>query len=340
MPKQYRYHDTLILVVDDEVSVLQFLRALLHEAGYQQVMCAQSVQEATQRLHTVQPDLLLLDWHLSDADSAEVIRAVRVLYPEEIIPVIVLTGDHSPLVKHRALLAGASDFLNKPFDISEVLLRIQNQLEIRHLHKQRARELDLARLEILERLARAAEYRDDATGQHIVRVGRLSEQIGRVLGLDEQTLFQLRHAAPLHDVGKIGVPDAILRKPRPLTRKEWRIMQQHTLIGANILQGCAYPTLEMARTIALTHHERWDGRGYPQGLQGEQIPLWGRIVAVADAYDAMTNDRPYRPALSHEQAIEILRTERERQFDPMIVDAFLEPAMFSMGSPDPINAAP
>lgn len=334
MLKHTRYHNALICVVDDELHTLEFLRALLHEAGYQRVMYAQSVQEATQRLHTVQPDLLLLDWHLNDADSAEVIRAVRTLYPDEIIPVIVLTGDISPSVKHSALLAGASDFLNKPFDITEVLLRIHNQLEIRHLHKMRAHELELARLEILERLARAAEYRDDATGQHIVRVGRLSEQIGRVLGLDEEMLFQLRHAAPLHDVGKIGVPDAILRKPTALTPDEWQTMQQHTLIGANILEGCPYPTLEMARTIALTHHERWDGQGYPHGLQGEQIPLWGRIVAVADAYDAMTNDRPYRRALSHEQAIETLRAERERHFDPMIVDAFLEPTAFSLEEPE------
>jgi putative two-component system response regulator len=131
------------------------------------------------------------------------------------------------------------------------------------------------------------------------------------------------------DVGKIGVPDAILRKPAPLTHEEWAVMQQHTEIGARILEGCTYPVIQMARTIALTHHERWDGKGYPQGLRGEEIPLWGRIVAVVDAYDAMTNDRPYRPALSHEQAIETLRAEREKQFDPMIVDAFLDPATFS-----------
>lgn len=337
MLKQARYYDALICVVDDEASTLDFLRALLHEAGYQRVVCARSVQEATQLLHTIQPDLLLLDWHLSDADSSEVIRVIRVTYPDEIIPVIVLTGDLSPTIKHNALLAGASDFLNKPFDITEVLLRIQNHLEIRRLHQTRARELELARLEILERLARAAEYRDDTTGQHIIRVGRLSEQIGRVLGLDEDRLFQLRHAAPLHDVGKIGVPDAILRKPGALNREEWQIMQQHTVIGARILEDCPYPVIDMARQIALTHHERWDGRGYPHGLQGEEIPLWGRIVAVADAYDAMTSDRPYRPALSHEQAVEILRAERERQFAPDIVDAFLEPHAFPLKEPAPYD---
>jgi putative two-component system response regulator len=200
---------------------------------------------------------------------------------------------------------------------------------MRWLYQTRERELELARLEILERLARAAEYRDDATGQHIIRVGRLSEQVGRVLGLNEERLFELRHAAPLHDVGKIGVPDAILRKPEPLAPDEWVLMRQHTEIGARILEGCANPVVQMARTIALTHHEHWNGAGYPQGLCGEEIPLWGRIVAVVDAYDAMTNDRPYRPALSHEQAIETIRAEREKQFDPLIVDAFLDPATFS-----------
>lgn len=323
------YSEALICVVDDELSALDLMRTILAEAGYQRVVTARSVREAVQVLQTACPDLVLLDWHLSDTDSGEFIRVLHTLYPEEVIPVIVLTADPSPTVKHEALRAGASDFLHKPFDITEVLLRMQNLLEIRRLHMTRTRELALARLETLERLARAAEFRDDTTGHHIIRVGRLSEQIGRVLGLDEEQLFQLRHAAPLHDVGKIGIPDAILRKPGALTRDEWRLMQQHTEIGARILEGCPYPVLEMARQIALTHHERWDGRGYPQGLCGNEIPLWGRIVAVADAYDAMTSPRPYRPALSHEQAVEIIYAERGYHFDPVVVDAFLDPATFS-----------
>ncbi|MEJ5385055.1 MAG: HD domain-containing phosphohydrolase [Fimbriimonadales bacterium] len=308
--------------MDDEPSAREFMEILLREAGYTHVLTAGSALEAINLLTRERPDLVLLDWHLGADDSGIVIRRLRMSYPDEIIPVIVLTADMAPAVKHSALAAGASDFLNKPFDITEAQLRIRNYLEMRRLYRSRAREL--------ERLARAAEYRDDLTGQHILRVGRLSEQIGRVLGLDEELLFQLRHAAPLHDVGKIGVPDAILRKPAPLTHEEWDIMRQHTIIGARILEGCVYPVIQMAQTIALTHHERWDGNGYPQGLRGEQIPLWGRIVAVVDAYDAMTNDRPYRPALSHEQAIEALRAEREQQFDPQVVDAFLDPTTFRM----------
>lgn len=328
MLKSQRHHDSTILVADDEPSALEFLSVLLHEAGFDRVLLAGSVAEALQHLESARPDLVLLDWHLGAEDSAEIIRHLRLSHADEIIPVIVLTADITPAVKHSALAAGASDFLHKPFDITEALLRIRNYLEMRRLYQTREHELELARLEILERLARAAEYRDDTTGQHIIRVGRLSEQIGRVLGLGEERLFELRHAAPLHDVGKIGIPDAILRKPARLTSDEWALMRQHTEIGARILEGCGYPVIQMAHTIALTHHERWDGKGYPQGLQGEEIPLWGRIVAVVDAYDAMVNDRPYRPALSHEQAIETLQAEREKQFDPLIVDAFLDPMAF------------
>lgn len=330
MLKNQRHYDATILVADDEPSALEFLSVLLREAGFERVLLARSVKEAIQHLETARPDLVLLDWHLGADDSADVIRHLRLYHADEIIPVIVLTADITPAVKHSALAAGASDFLHKPFDITEALLRIRNYLEMRRLYQTREHELDLARLETLERLARAAEYRDDTTGQHIIRVGRLSEQIGRVLGLSEERLFELRHAAPLHDVGKIGVPDAILRKPAPLTDDEWALMRQHPEIGARILEGCDYPVIQMARTIALTHHEHWDGTGYPQGLRGEEIPLWGRIVAVVDAYDAMVNNRPYRPALSHEQAIETLQSEREKQFDPQIVDAFLDPMAFEI----------
>ncbi|MCS6918850.1 MAG: response regulator [Fimbriimonadales bacterium] len=329
MLKVNHYDDAIVCVVDDEPNTLEFLRALLQEMGFHRVIATTNAHDTLQLMRTVRPDLMLLDWHLDDMDSEEVLRQLRLAYPDEIIPVIVLTGDLSPDVKHRALAVGASDFLHKPFDIAEALLRIQNHMEIRRLHQTRTRELELARVEILERLARAAEYRDDTTGQHIVRVGRLSEQIGRVMGLNEELLFQLRHAAPLHDVGKIGIPDSILRKSGALSPEEWQVMQQHTVIGARILEGCPYPVIQMAHQIALTHHERWDGEGYPQGLQGEQIPLWGRIVAVADAYDAMTSDRPYRPAMSHEQSVEIIRAERGRQFDPSVVDAFLCPATFA-----------
>ncbi len=332
-----------IVVVDDQEQTLDYLVQLLHESGCEKVYAVPNEEVLMKTLATIHPDIAIVDWHLRSMEGDTVIRILRELYPGEILPVIVLTGDPSPEVKTNALLVGATEFLNKPFSALDLVLRIRNLLELRQLHLQlaeqkyrveevlraRERELGLAQLEILERLARAAEYHDDLTGQHIVRVGRLSEMIGRVLGLDEETLHQLRFSAPLHDIGKIAIPDTILRKPGKLSHEERRIMREHTIIGARMLEGSTYPPVQMARIIALTHHERWDGRGYPCHLKGTEIPLWGRIVAVADAYDAMTHDRPYRPAMSHEMALQEIRRQRERQFDPMIVDAFLEPSTFA-----------
>lgn len=334
----------VVLVVDDEPLTVEYIASLLREAGYSQILTASNLQEVLNRLALAAPDIALVDWHLKGVEGKEVVRTLRARYSTEVLPIIVLTADLALEIKLEAFRSGATEFLHKPFQATEFLLRVRNLLEMRWLHQQlaeqklqierllqhRERELELARLEILERLACAAEYRDDLTGEHIVRVGRLSETIGRVLGLSEEVLFLLRHAAPLHDLGKIAIPDAILRKPRKLTHEERRIMRQHTLIGAQILEGCPYPAVEMARQIALTHHERWDGRGYPCRLKGTEIPLWGRIVALADAYDAMTHDRPYRPAKSFEEAVEEIRTQRGKQFDPIVVDAFLEPATFAV----------
>ncbi len=332
----------IILVVDDEPTTLEFLVELLSSAGYRYVYATSQVESVPDILERVRPDLALIDWHLDGIEGDNLIRLIRAQSEGSLIPVVVLTADPAPAIKMQALRAGATDFLNKPFDVTEALLRIGNLLELRHLHRslahekrtveqllsERTRDLELARLEILERLARAAEYRDDTTGQHIIRVGRLSEMIGRVMGLDETKLYQLRHAAPLHDVGKIGISDSILLKPTALTPEERQAMQRHTLIGAQILEGCPHETIEMARQIALSHHERWDGQGYPYGIAGETIPLWGRIVAVADAYDAMTHDRPYRRALNTEQALEEIRKNSGTQFDPTIVEAFTDPAHF------------
>lgn len=344
MPIGENTSQAVVLVVDDEPLTVEYITTLLQEAGYKQILTASDPQKALDCLALAAPDIALVDWHLKEVEGKEVVRTLRARYSTEVLPIIVLTADLAPEIKLDAFRSGATEFLHKPFQATEFLLRVRNLLEMRWLHQQlaeqklqierllqhRERELELARLEILERLARAAEYRDDLTGEHIVRVGRLSETIGRVLGLSEEVLFLLRHAAPLHDLGKIAIPDAILRKPGKLTHEERRIMRQHTLIGAQILEGCPYPAVEMARQIALTHHERWDGRGYPCRLKGTEIPLWGRIVALADAYDAMTHDRPYRPAKPLEEAVEEIRTQRGKQFDPIVVDAFLEPATFAV----------
>jgi putative two-component system response regulator len=255
----------------------------------------------------------------------------------EYLPVLVLTADISPEARARALSAGAKDFLTKPLDHLEVLLRIRNLLETRQLHLQlatqnrvldervqaRTRDLEEARIEILDRLAIAAEFRDDDTGQHTLRVGITSARIAERIDQAPSQVELIRRAAPLHDVGKIGIPDAILLKPGKLTPEEWRIMQTHATVGTRILRGSRAPVLQLAEQIALCHHERWDGTGYPTGTRGESIPLAARIVAVADVFDALTHDRPYKAAWPASDAIAEIRRQSGIQFDPLLVEAFL-----------------
>jgi len=252
----------------------------------------------------------------------------------------VLTADATPDAKRRALSAGARDFLTKPLDHIEVLLRIRNLLETRLLHVQlanqnqildervrlRTRELEAARVEILERLAVAAEYRDDDTGKHTARVGFVSARIAAAMDRPPSEVELIRRAAPLHDVGKIGIPDAILLKPGKLTPEEWAVMKEHAPIGAGILGGSTAPVLQLAEEIAASHHERWEGGGYPRGLAGTQIPLASRIVAVADVLDATTHERPYKPAWPLEDALAEIEAQAGRHFDPEVVEVFLPTA--------------
>jgi len=285
-----------------------------------------------------QPDLILLDLHMPGLDGFGVMETLKPLIPpESYVPVLVLTADITSEAKQRALANGAKDFLAKPFDVTEVLLRIRNLLETRVLYlelqhynrileqkvRARTQELEKAKIEILERLALAAEYRDDLTGQHTQRVGRAAGLLARALELPADQVELIRRASPLHDVGKIGIPDNILLKPHDLTPDEFEVLKAHTTMGARILSGSRFPLLQLAAEIALAHHERWDGKGYPQGLKGEAIPLAARIVAVVDAFDAMTNDRPYRKALSQPQALEILRRGGGSQWDRRLAETFV-----------------
>ncbi|HEX6589819.1 MAG TPA: HD domain-containing phosphohydrolase, partial [Longimicrobiales bacterium] len=240
----------------------------------------------------------------------------------------------------RALSAGAKDFMTKPLSPAELRLRVRNLLETRYLHEElrvnnesleqrvveRTREVEEARLDVLYRLARASEYRDDQTGRHTQRVGRLAERLSQVLGMEQSAYELMRRAAPLHDIGKIGIPDAILLKPSRLEPDEIAVMQTHTVIGANILSGSRSPLLLLAEEIALSHHERWDGRGYPNGLGEEEIPLSGRIVAVADVFDSLTHERPYKKAWSARDTLLEIEREAGKQFDPRVVDAMLRVA--------------
>ncbi len=325
-----------ILIVDDEPSNVSVLVRLLERHGYREVRGITDPREFDAVFGEFEPDLLLLDLHMPHRDGFSLMEGVRAVVPEsEYLPVLVLTGDLAPEVRERALSVGARDFITKPFDLTEVLLRIKNLMEARVLHlelrdynrtleervRERTRELAEAQLEILDRLARAAEYRDDLTGRHAQRVGLLAAELMREVGCDEDEAQLVRWAATLHDVGKIGIPDAILMKPGPLTPAEYELMKSHTAIGDQILSGSRFRLLQMAGEIASSHHERWDGGGY-RGLAGEEIPLVGRVVAVADAYDSLTHQRPYKDPVGSDEAADRIVRDRGTHFDPGVVDAF------------------
>ncbi|HEY3282389.1 MAG TPA: HD domain-containing phosphohydrolase [Armatimonadota bacterium] len=327
-----------VLIVDDEEVNVALLTEILTVTGYQHVVGTSDPLQVSSLYLEIDPDLIVLDLRMPYLDGFGVMETLRpMLESDSYLPILMLTGDITPEVRLRALSAGAKDFLTKPFDPSEVVLRIANLLETRHLYQAlklqnasleekvaaRTQELEAAYLQSLDRLALAAEYRDDTTGQHTRRVGRSSYHLARYLGLPEREAETLGRAAPLHDMGKIGIADSVLLKPGKLTPEEFEVIKTHTLIGARILSGGQSPLLLVAEEIALNHHERWDGTGYTPGLGGDQIPLSGRIVAVADAYDAITNDRPYKARRSPEQALSELEAGRCRQFDPQAVDAFV-----------------
>lgn len=327
------FADARILVVDDEGSNVHSLMRILRAASYGNVLGTTDSRAVADLYRQQDPDVILLDLHMPNLDGVAVLQQLRAMAgPQAFVPVLVLTGDSSPEARRRALSEGAKDFLTKPFEVGEVLLRIRNLLETRYLHREittqnqlleqrvreRTGELEDAYLDTLERLASAAEFRDDETGRHTERVGEVAALLGGALDLPEEDLFLIRRAAPLHDVGKIGIPDAILRKPGPLTGEEWEVMKTHASIGARILSGGRSRVVQLAEEIALYHHEQWDGQGYPQGVAGEAIPLSGRLVMVADVYDALTSDRVYRDAWPTEMVLAYIREYAGRRFDPAI----------------------
>jgi putative two-component system response regulator len=327
-----------ILVVDDQDANVLLLRRILESGGYREVVGLTDPREAGRTFDEYAPDLVMLDLHMPYLGGMEVLELlISKTPPGDYLPILILTADANREPKQACLAKGAKDFLLKPFDAAEVLLRIRNLLETRLLHlelrnynetleaqvRMRTWELEEARNEVIERLAVAAEYRDDATGGHIQRVGRLSADLAAAIGLPEGEVEMMAAAAPLHDVGKIGVSDVILLKPGRLTPMEFELVKVHPRIGAQILSGENFPLLAMAARIALTHHERWDGTGYPDGLAGEAIPLEGRIVGVADVFDALMAERPYKRAWSLEESVAEITAQRGRQFDPQVVDAFL-----------------
>src|SRR3954465_2989938 len=288
------FKNARILIVDDEAVNIDLLRRLLQRAGFSRIESTSDAREVADLYVKFRPDLILLDLHMPHRDGLAVMDELNQIAEASYLPILMLTGDDTQEAKREALSRGAKDFLNKPFHSDEVLLRIGTLLETRFLYLQiqsqnqilgakvrdRRRELEAPQIKIIERLARAAEFRDDNTGQHTERVGQMAALLARQVGLPDPQGSLIRRGGPLHDVGKIGIPDSVLLKLGKLTDEEFALVKTHTTIGARILSGSHFNLLKLAEEIAYSHHERWDGSGY-EGIVGDAIPLAGRIVAIA-----------------------------------------------------------
>ena len=318
--------------MDDVPLNISVVCAHLTCEGYHRFIKVTDSTQAITALYRDAPDLLLLDLMMPSVSGLDILQVVRADPHFAHLPVLILTASDDSQLKRAALDAGATDFLPKPIDADDLIPRVRNALTMkRHQDtleqqvRERTRELEDSRIEVVHCLARAAEQRDHDTGNHVVRVGRYVGIIARELGLDEETARLLELAAILHDVGKIGITDSILLKPGKLTEAEFAVMKQHCEFGHAICNPATSgesPLLKIASEIALTHHERWDGSGYPRGLSGADIPLAGRITAVADVFDALSSPRPYKPAFPLETCFAILHSERGAHFDPQVLDAF------------------
>jgi putative two-component system response regulator len=331
-----RVFDSRILIVDDQEANTLLLEEVLQGTGYRHLLSVTDPRLVLDLVTGFRPDLVLLDLHMPHLDGFEILALLREQAQDDHLPVIVLTADVTHQTRIRALDLGAKDFLTKPFDQLEVVTRIRNLLELRlawnDLREQnsvlelkvrdRTRELRETRLEVIHRLGRAAEFRDQGTGMHLLRISQFSQSMARVIGLPVEQSDLLLSASPMHDIGKIGIPDRILFKAGRLDGEEWEIMKTHTTIGAELLSGHDSPLMRMAAQIALTHHERWDGSGYPCGLKGAEIPIEGRIVALVDVFDALISKRPYKERWPIEDAVRTVEAGSGTAFDPDLVPCF------------------
>lgn len=325
-----------ILIIDDQFTSRRILEQLVTGlTDHLEVKLFAEPVSALKWTETHQPDLVLTDYKMPNMDGVSFIRRFREKYPD--IPLVMVTGLEDKEIRYQALQAGATDFLTKPIDYTECLARCRNLLLLSHhqrLIKERAHlleqkvaeatlEIRIREQETLLRLAKAGEYRDEETGNHVLRMAKFARLMAEKLGCPDGDCHVIEVAAPMHDIGKIGIADAILLKPGLLNADELRIMRTHARIGYEILKDSPSKYLQMGAVIALGHHERYDGTGYPSRLRGYEIPLEARIVAVADVFDALTSDRPYKKAWSIQDALNYLTAERGKHFDPDCIDAFL-----------------
>ncbi|NOU40157.1 MAG: response regulator [Methylotenera sp.] len=325
-----------ILLIDDTQLNITLLQHLIKKIPEYESIAFTNPVEALDWCRDNEPDLVVVDYMMPEMDGIQFTQQFRGFVNYQDIPVLMVTANSETSVRHKALVSGVTDFLNKPLDNSEFVARARNMLALRQSQKKLmdhaawlADEVSKATaiIKAQERetifcLAKAAEYRDPETGAHIQRMAHYSKHIARVLGLSVQQQELLLEAAPMHDIGKVGIADAILLKPGKLTPEEFTLMKQHAVIGYRLLNESSSPLLKLAAEIAHTHHEKYDGSGYPRGLANEEIPLFGRIVAVADVFDALTSERPYKRAWSIEDACQLLRDGIGQHFDPTCVEAF------------------
>jgi putative two-component system response regulator len=327
-----------ILIVDDQEATVALLLSILRERGFIGLQNLTDSRLVLPLFAEFKPDLVLLDLRMPHVDGLSLLKQLRSRIPEgEYLPFLIITGDLSEQSKQTALTLGAKDFLTKPLRLGEAVLRIYNLLETRFLYlelqeqnrvldervRERTRELQLAHDQMLRHLALAADYRDDLTGLHAQRVGLLAALLAQTIGVPDAEVKLIRGAAPLHDLGKIGIPDHILLKAGKLTPEEFEIVKTHVAIGGRILSGSSFPLMKMAEQIARYHHEHWDGSGY-LSMKGDAIPLAARLTAIADTFDVLTHSRPYKSASTLEEVLAEIERERGRQFDPVLVDALLK----------------
>lgn len=326
-----------ILICDDSITNVMILAKLLESEGFTSVKSVTDPVDVLPTLEKEPFDLLLLDIEMPHMDGFAVMEQITASpISSQLIPILVLTGRQGAEVRNRALESGAQDFVNKPFDQTEVLLRVRNLLRVRAAYlsqlnlahalekkvEERTAELNHATDILIERLAMAGEMRDTDTGKHVLRVGQYARVLSDAYGLPPEVGYLIEKAAPLHDLGKIGIPDTILLKRGNLSEEERTTMRKHAEMGAELLSNHESMLVRMAASIALSHHERWDGGGYPRGLAGESIPVEGRITALADVFDALTTQRPYKTAWSVEDALDYMRNMTGSQFEPRLVRLF------------------